>query len=158
MEKDFVPYELALRLKELGFDELCFGEYTKTEYINPSIILNDDGYEIKADNSDIKTIKAPALTFSQAFRWFRDKHGLHGEPIWDNVEKTYWFFSITEIGNVDFVEGRHRYETPLTEDQDFNDGYPVVLKWRQSFEEAELACLEKLIEIVEQKQNKNEEI
>ena len=27
-EKDFVPYEQALALKELGFDEPCFGFYT----------------------------------------------------------------------------------------------------------------------------------
>jgi hypothetical protein len=27
MEKEFVPYELALKLKKLGFDEPCFGLY-----------------------------------------------------------------------------------------------------------------------------------
>ena len=27
MEKEFVPYELALRMKALGFDEPCFGYY-----------------------------------------------------------------------------------------------------------------------------------
>ena len=27
MEKDFVPYEEALALKELGFDEFCIGNY-----------------------------------------------------------------------------------------------------------------------------------
>jgi hypothetical protein len=27
MEKDFVPYEEALALKELGFDEPCFAVY-----------------------------------------------------------------------------------------------------------------------------------
>jgi hypothetical protein len=27
MEKEFVPYELALRMKQLGFDEPCFGRY-----------------------------------------------------------------------------------------------------------------------------------
>ena len=28
-KKDFVPYEQALALKELGFDEPCFGWYSK---------------------------------------------------------------------------------------------------------------------------------
>jgi hypothetical protein len=28
MGKEFVPYELALKLKEIGFDEPCFGYYT----------------------------------------------------------------------------------------------------------------------------------
>ena len=27
MESLFVPYEIALALKELGFDEPCFGKY-----------------------------------------------------------------------------------------------------------------------------------
>jgi hypothetical protein len=26
-EKDFIPYEIALELKQLGFDESCFGYY-----------------------------------------------------------------------------------------------------------------------------------
>ena len=32
MEKEFVPYELALRMKELGFDEPCFGYYNNKGY------------------------------------------------------------------------------------------------------------------------------
>jgi hypothetical protein len=27
MEKEFIPYNLALELKDLGFDEPCFGYY-----------------------------------------------------------------------------------------------------------------------------------
>ena len=27
MEKEFIPYELALRMKDLGFDEECFAVY-----------------------------------------------------------------------------------------------------------------------------------
>ena len=27
MKNEFIPYEQALALKELGFDELCFGGY-----------------------------------------------------------------------------------------------------------------------------------
>ena len=30
MEKEFVPYELAAKLKELGFNEECFNMYFKT--------------------------------------------------------------------------------------------------------------------------------
>jgi hypothetical protein len=29
MNKEFIPYEQALDLKELGFDEPCFGWYSK---------------------------------------------------------------------------------------------------------------------------------
>lgn len=27
MNREFIPYEFALKLKELGFDESCFGWY-----------------------------------------------------------------------------------------------------------------------------------
>ena len=54
---EFVPYELALELKQLGFDEPCFGVYaTKDGYVRKS------AYD---ENGD-------APTYSQAFRWFRD--------------------------------------------------------------------------------------
>ncbi len=34
MEKDFIPYEEALALKELGFDEPCFAVYFNTTNFN----------------------------------------------------------------------------------------------------------------------------
>jgi hypothetical protein len=34
MENEFVSYEHAIRLKELGFDEPCFGFYTQIEKIS----------------------------------------------------------------------------------------------------------------------------
>lgn len=165
ISKEFVPYELCIALREIGFDEKCiasrieeydwFIEFSYDPVTNSMIDKLTKELEEEREEGDepIKDVVAAPL-YSQAFRWFRDEHGLHGEPIWDNDGKIYWFFSITKIGNVDFLEGRHKYETPLTEDQNFHDGYPVVLKWRESFEEAELACLKKLIEIVRNEKQK----
>jgi hypothetical protein len=122
MEKEFVPYELALRMKALGFDEPCFGYYVI------------DGEELIVEkwmrhpNKSTWTINAP--TFSQAFRWFRENHDLKGyiEPVEfinDNTETYHWcIYNICNSGN-----------SQLTH------------------EEAELACLTKLIEIVEQQNN-----
>ena len=62
VDKEFVPYEQALALKELGFNEPCLASYFHagkrlhiTEYIN---------------YGEYTTL---APTFSQAFRWFREK-------------------------------------------------------------------------------------
>ena len=33
MKREFVPYELALKLKELGFDGTCFGWYENNELV-----------------------------------------------------------------------------------------------------------------------------
>jgi hypothetical protein len=63
MEKEFVPYELALRMKKLGFDEPCFGYYDV-----------DEGYSIGyafcySDRELQPEIGYSAPLFQQAFRW-----------------------------------------------------------------------------------------
>ena len=108
MSKEFVPYEIALGLKQLGFDQL------------------GSGYFIGVYNStEIPVCKAP--TFSQAFRWFREKKVLGlVNPIddWNS-----WSFSILADDCMSpFFEMSH------------GDEY-------KSYEEAELACLAKMIEL-----------
>ena len=69
MEKDFIPYEEALALKELGFDGCSFGFYQSDRLRQEKILSGTQKYMRKED------CKAP--TFSQAFRWFRDNFGLY---------------------------------------------------------------------------------
>ena len=64
MEREFIPYELAVKLKALGFDGPCFGVYIEGHLM----ITYDSIY----NSTDVPVVKAP--TFSQAFRWFRDKN------------------------------------------------------------------------------------
>jgi hypothetical protein len=90
MEKEFVPYEQALDLRELGFDEPCFafldayngdthlffkqrGEYhwlLKLFGEKPKSILEISNWEIEHLQGD-GTVLAP--TFSQAFKWLYQK-------------------------------------------------------------------------------------
>jgi hypothetical protein len=125
MEKDFIPYEEALALKELGFDEPCFAVY-----FNTTQQLYFDKY-INEFNKDVRTL---APTFSQAFRWFRENHNLRCQInyIGGLINKTTWW-DISVIGH---------YNT---------DPKQWEMKY-QPYEEAELACLKKLIEIVNGKQ------
>jgi hypothetical protein len=66
MENELVSYELALALKELGFDEPCYDNY--------NIYGKLWGLRL---NKQVK-IKGACLapTFSQAFRFFSENHGL----------------------------------------------------------------------------------
>ena len=115
MEKEFVPYELAVKLKALGFDEPCIATHGYLElYIN-----TDDGH-----------LKAPL--YRQAFRWFREKYKLHTE-IRTYTEK---YFTIIIQECKDIVK--------------YIEYGGIDLKFN-THEEAELACLKKLIEIVESK-------
>jgi hypothetical protein len=83
MTKDFIPYEEALALKDLGFDEYCLAEYRQWDGNYPHLHLNDcdyydheyyDGY-----NYDY-TKECGAPLYQQAFRWFREKYDLVIEP------------------------------------------------------------------------------
>jgi hypothetical protein len=62
MEKELIPYEQALALKELKFDEPCFGYYYSMD--NRKV-----GLEMYIDvrNQDVYYVSAPL--YQQAFRW-----------------------------------------------------------------------------------------
>lgn len=62
MHKEFVPYEQALALKELGFNEPCFA------------CVDEDGIYLKGDIRFNSTKQSYAPLYQQAFRWFRDKN------------------------------------------------------------------------------------
>ena len=133
MEKEFVPYQQALDLKELGFDEPCFGYYVELK--NPQEGL----LKIGLDNDFLQ-----APTFSQAFRWFREKHKLNGEVTHlPNVEK----YGIITSDMADIKP------KDLSKNENFERGKKVTndfVKY-ETYEEAELACLIKLIEIIKDK-------
>ncbi len=127
MEKEFIPYEQALALKELGFDEHCFAWFAETKglQIAPETYKKwtskpcNNSNIVKVFNNDCFT----APTFSQAFRWFRDKYGLIG---WVDGKRVY----------------RYCIESQIPTDGQLN------LSPFKTYEEAELECLKKLIEIV----------
>ena len=64
MNKEFIPYEQALELKELGFDELCLFYYGDNESLR---IYHQ---------SEISEDLMGAPLYQQAFRWFREKYSL----------------------------------------------------------------------------------
>jgi hypothetical protein len=64
MEKEFIPYEQALALKELGFDEPCLGYF---DPLYKQLVV----WEKESTNSSSNWVSAPL--YQQAFRWFREK-------------------------------------------------------------------------------------
>ena len=118
MKNEFVNYDQAVALKELGFDEPCFGYYDIDE--GYSI-----GYALCFSYLDLQPkIGCSAPLKQQVFRWFRDKYDLLCYI--RKVGSNYWYNIDIEDGN----EFEGRFDT---------------------YEEAEDACIDKLIEIVKQK-------
>jgi hypothetical protein len=107
MNKEFIPYEQALELKELGFDERTLDAYYKTTDGGVSLLrFIDKGRQI-----NYPFVRIPAPLYQQAFRWFREKYNL---------------------SHLDLLVMH-------------------IFEWKTPYEEAELACLNKLIEIVKNK-------
>jgi len=127
MEKEFVSYEQALELKELGFDEECLARQ--------DFPIEQNGYFLIGHSSDdeflLKQSQFHALIplYQQAFRWFREKYKMCHWVYQSNDES--YFYSILKQGRY-LVTNSSEYKT---------------------YEETELKCLKKLIEIV-----KNEKV
>jgi hypothetical protein len=126
MNKEFVPYEQALALKELGFDEPCFGLWNLNKGKHEIDIIGVCRYSI-----EFKYREVIAPLYQQAFRWFREKHRLHSNIGFDSWHTNEYMIEIVKEGDIGF-----HYDDPTL---------------YKTYEEAELACLNKLIEIVKQK-------
>jgi hypothetical protein len=97
MENEFINYEQALALKELGFDEECFGLY------NPIFHIQNYTKNSIIDNlTDNKKLVCSAPLYQQAFRWFRDEHNILVDVY---PYKNGWLYKIydNEDGNYDGV-------------------------------------------------------
>jgi hypothetical protein len=125
MNKEFIPYELALEIKQLGFTEPCLASYYHAgRRLDICEYINHGEY----------TVLAP--TYSQAFRWFREKHNLKS-----------W---IQEHTSDTFI-----YEIRPHVLSDYKQGETYVYT---NYEKVELACLKKLIEIVKITNNKTNKL
>ena len=132
IEKEFVNYNQALALKELGLDEPCLATYHKELHT----IIPLYGYYTNQD-----VIKAPLK--QQVFRWFREKYKYH--------------IVITNTNGLGKSKG-FGYEISIQNSNDVIAEYGSIYvpdePWLNTYEEAEDACIDKLIEIV--KGDKNE--
>lgn len=149
METDFLSYELALALNELGYNKPTILFDNQLLYRNGKFCqANQDAIDVFKNWNDELVI---ALTFSQAFKFFRDKYELYGFAYQyinhDNIYDSEPFFY-----NGKFVYGIERIaknNTTISE----NDvlGFDFKSEHYDSNEKAELACLNKLIEICKKK-------
>lgn len=124
MKREFIPLDQALEMKELGFKEPSLGWYNLDE-------LEIEETSLERLEGTYKTVLAP--TFSQAFRWFRDKHNLKGGIMYIGglkPETTWWDIYVVGHYNISYDDMELKY---------------------QPYEEAEEALLIKLIELAKNK-------
>lgn len=148
--KEFVPYEEALKLKDLGFIDSCFAMWAKgwnefewSTTMIPRIFsskfrLNDT----QSCNSYVNNADAPfgiaAPTFSQAFDFLRKKYYLYGIVI-PTITMNWTFKTMTVV--------EEEVEVPPYKNVQAED--------YATHEKAELALLKKLIKLAEDNRNIN---
>jgi hypothetical protein len=118
MEEEFVTYEQALALNELGFKlhrNIAMYDVNKNLVVY-GVICYDD-------------ISAPLK--QQVFRWFREKYKLEGL-----VERSKFSYKFAIYYYLSNSKGYVDYEIE-----------------KDTYEEAENACIDKLIEITKQQDN-----
>ena len=129
MNKEFVSYEQAVALKELGFDEICMGYFdVRLEHQ----IGNFNFTEIKGYH---ESVAALSPLKQQVFRWFREKK-LHNT--FPSIIQTRNWASLYRI-----LEWHPGNDSTSISTSDYYDTY----------EEAEDACIDKLIELTKQQNN-----
>ena len=123
-QKDIVSFDQALELCSLGFDEPTFCMYEIENRQLCLCYLDEEGLYMPE-----KDLHAP--TKGQVFRWFREKYDLHHIVIWDSDTNNFDAGLFGEL------------VTPFLEKDTIFSTY----------EEAENACIDKLIEIAKQQSN-----
>ena len=131
MKELFCSYEQSLALKELGFDEPCLGFYER----NKELIIQ----QCEVTDFSTASLQCIAPTKSQIFKWFRDKHDFSHQ-----ISKTRGgqYMPYVNGDTLLDVATEHKVGKILIDDK----GY----KWMyDTYEEAEDACIDKLIELIQ---------
>jgi hypothetical protein len=129
LEKDLIPYQEAFELKELGFDQPCLA-YIYTGDTGNNVNVPCAVLPSKAENFNEDDLCVSTPTYSQAFRWFREKCGI-GSWIHHYFDMDKGTFDYSYVLTLPHRGEEYVYDT---------------------HEEAEKKCLIKLIEIVKEKQ------
>lgn len=125
MEKQFVTYEIAKQLKELGFDKECMGFYI-TKYTYSDKVF-ESKFFISEDVEQGVILRQAELycvapLWQQARDWFREKHNLHITIEIGHDEKQVWYNPY-----IYKVENTYEYVPIETFDDDETDGsYPAA--------------------------------
>lgn len=103
MNNEFVTYDQALKLKELGFDMKSFGYYTEGD---KDWIHVDAG--VRNSACEVGLICAPLK--QQAFKWFRETHNIKVISIGGDFDKKFSYLIQLKNNTQIFGEKYESYE------------------------------------------------
>ena len=107
MNEDFVTYELAVKLKEKGFDAPCYGYY-HCNGGNDSFELCGNG-DCDFHNSRNR-YRVAAPTIAQVLKWLREEKKIH--IVIDFNGSMGWYYQIALYGLTTYEkESEHKYNS-----------------------------------------------
>ncbi len=125
ISKNFIPYDLALELKALGFNEECFAWYNMSQD-NLCFFGNDCCADMYAGEE----LRPEAPLWQQAFDWFLNR-GYFADIKPDLIVTSLWSYKVVDINGKYNPENLHYYRFTY-------------------YRDARLECLKKLIEIAKE--------
>lgn len=137
IKEQFIPYNLALQLRDLGFDEECLMKishsgdhdyFTKVPFRSHAWLNGEEidfYYKFPEYGDKSEEIKIPL--YQEAFDFFREEYKIDSFVVRDNMSRNY-FYDVSWRNKKDKLK-------------DFQSKEYI------DYKEARQACLEKLIEI-----------
>ena len=112
MNKLWVPYEIALKLKEKGFKDLCIYHYKRSQDFTKH--SNVPTFEMKSaiggQNHNQLSSRVSAPLYQQVLDWFRERHeiyilpfiqfenkGIYDPDLEESLDNIYFIFNLKEL-------------------------------------------------------------
>jgi hypothetical protein len=134
LNEDYIPYEESLALRELGFAEKCFFAFDNCLMRCTDLRTPQQQFEGVNYNSS-SYVSQPS--YRQAFRWFKEKHGLWCVAVMSGIREGEYYYHRFDLRN----ENR--------------ESEPELVDRFSTSEEAELAGLQQMIDMVKQAESVN---
>lgn len=138
MKEQFVTYDIALKLKEKGFDEPCLAAYNQSDENKFMIAPQLSSYQIASGkNSDVGKIeKVTAPLWQQVIDWFEDKYKISVTVV------TYTSFKNDKLVEVGYT----LYNISImTGDRHTSTIYPQIKKTKY---EANIIAIERALTLI----------
>ena len=136
MNREFVPYNIALALKELGFTKACMASYKSTGDLKFfDFWQSNNAIPLEESYKDI----CSAPLYQQAFRWFIEEYNLYSIIVPNSLNTDKWRYRIESLNKSIVLE------------HGCDQAYWIMGTSVESYEEAEIVCITKLIELVKSK-------
>lgn len=133
MQNLFIPYSIALQLKEIGFDEPCLFVYSNKQLKSCSDMWdqNDKNHNQITNHEYANDVEITAPLFEQVLNWFEDL-GYQNYVASNSYDgKVNYWFAITAPGLLTFTDATGR----------------------KTKKDAQIACIRKLIEFKKDEAN-----